>query len=661
MQGPGATAASQMSDDDLRRVAGQVDPATDAVMSIPTGLGQGVAGVLGIAGDAENGLHNFSNHYAPGLINSVLGTKLPVDPVTDVAARDHIPSSRDVNGAIQWAAGDYYQPQTWAGRLTDTLGSMAPAALLPGSALARAARVIVPSATSDAAGETARAISPQNEQAARFWGGLAGGIGEGVGEGYANAPYSLAGKFTGNPSDQELASALALMDKAKNLPGGGLQLTFPEAMSAQGIGTLNRVQHYVENSVGGGAATRPFFAARPGQVANVTSAVADQFAPASSTPSMLGVDAQRAATGAQFDLNQARKAASGPAYTAAGPEGVDGKGLADILDNINSQIAGDKTGLLGARLQQFKNDLTDKEGLAHVDVDNLSRVRNHWNDLIDIGPVGNDPLSKEQAGAIGGHLANIDALLGNNANFAKGTAAYADASRNLVDPVNAGPLGRVAATSSVPEQTAALFRPENVGGSAETADALQRLGARDPSLPAGLVSQYLRNSASATNGALRQLGNGANEWGGSALATRLASAPEQRAALLGGAQVANPSAAPTLADVIDAFAATGQRMAPGSRTAFNEEMKDAMGMQRFSPISPTDPLEWGRLPLKWLNQNATSRKMQVLGDMVTEQDPQALSDFIARTRQSRLPNAALANALMSYSAGDGRQQLEPPP
>jgi hypothetical protein len=53
--------------------------------------------------------------------------------------------------------------------------------------------------------------------------------------------------------------------------------------------------------------------------------------------------------------------------------------------------------------------------------------------------------------------------------------------------------------------------------------------------------------------------------------------------------------------------------------------------------------------------------MQVLSDMVLEQDPQALTDFIARTRQSQLPNAALANALMSYSAGDGRRQLESAP
>ena len=78
------------------------------------------------------------------------------------------------------------QPQTEAGKIARTIGEFAPAALMPGSAVRRAANVVVPAVASQSAGDAAAGLgaSPDVQNAIRMAVAVAAGVGtNGVGRG----------------------------------------------------------------------------------------------------------------------------------------------------------------------------------------------------------------------------------------------------------------------------------------------------------------------------------------------------------------------------------------------------------------------------------------------------------------------------------------------
>jgi hypothetical protein len=89
-----------------------------------------------------------------------------------------LPTSEQIGNAVAAPVGGFYQPQTTAGKYTDTIGQFLPAALAPGNMLLRAARVVAPGAASEAAGQATEG-SPM-EPFARVLGALAGGGGIGM-------------------------------------------------------------------------------------------------------------------------------------------------------------------------------------------------------------------------------------------------------------------------------------------------------------------------------------------------------------------------------------------------------------------------------------------------------------------------------------------------
>lgn len=642
-----------------------VSPGYDALHSIGPGLGKMFASIPGIVGDAPNIWHD-ATEWAGSNVNHMLG-HLGIgtgqdDPnyVTNSHALSlpngqtvpfPVPTSGDYNDAIQKQFGQYYQPQTAAGRATETGLEMLPAAFGgEGSLLTRGMRAAVPAIGSEGAGEAARAVAPGNAEAesyARMIGGLGGGSVEGLAEHGLNAPYSLTGKFMAGGSPGDIDAAHALMTNARGLPGGGVNLTFPEAYTQANGGTLNRVQHYIENSALGGPTVRPFFDQREGQVSSVTNGLAKALAPARTDPSMLGVEAQAGANGALSNVRQGINAQAAPHYGALPGQTIPDAQYAAISANPSYAKA----------LADFRANPELSGPFAHLPDNDLSvvnEVQKNLGSMVDsatpsqFNPGGNNQLAAARSGAKG--LA--DALARQNPDYAAAHDIVAQGRQAELAPLQAGPLGTIASTDQVPAQTTALFRPQNVGGANETVTALNHLGGQDANLPSQLVAQYIRNSANATNGALRDLHPGANAWGGAGLGVKLAGSPEQRAALLGGTQVAaGPQAASTLADMLDAFGATGKRLQPGSNTYFNEEMAKQFGTQHdVVPVSFTDPLEWGRAITDFLGNKFAKGKMGKLADFL-QMEPDAAKAFALRSLQAPQNNYGLATALIGGREG----------
>ena len=125
-------------------------------------------------------------------------------------------------------------------------------------------------------------------------------------------------------SEADLASAQHLMQQARGLPGGGVELTLDEALNqvtsgqATRLSQLNRV---VTNSGGeGGRVMGEFYARRPASVENAGRAAFDRVAPENYSPSGIGMDVQAAAEAglAQTPEGQAlaqARAAAGPRVT----------------------------------------------------------------------------------------------------------------------------------------------------------------------------------------------------------------------------------------------------------------------------------------------------------------------------------------------------------
>ena len=138
----------------------------DIVHSIPGGVAKGVSGVVGLPGD----------------VSSVLDKGMDALTGANVANAPHPGrfTSEDVNSAISKPFGGYYQPQTIPGQYAETISSFAPNAIVPGTWAQKMARVLVPGAASETAGQ-ATSGTPF-EPLARAGGALLGGVAEGAGE-----------------------------------------------------------------------------------------------------------------------------------------------------------------------------------------------------------------------------------------------------------------------------------------------------------------------------------------------------------------------------------------------------------------------------------------------------------------------------------------------
>ncbi len=128
----------------------------DMIRSVPGGLVKGAAAVAGLPGDV--------NSLLDAGANAVTGNNI---------STNNFPTSAGIGKAVSAPFGGFYEPKTVPGQYADTISQFAPAALAPGNALLRAARVAVPGAASEAAGQATKGTDV--EPVARFAGALVGG------------------------------------------------------------------------------------------------------------------------------------------------------------------------------------------------------------------------------------------------------------------------------------------------------------------------------------------------------------------------------------------------------------------------------------------------------------------------------------------------------
>ncbi|QWW67962.1 hypothetical protein [Rhizobium sp. WYJ-E13] len=513
--------------------------------------------------------------------------------------------------AVRGVMDDYlYEPKTTPGKYAETISEFAAPGGLPsrGTQLAegvarRAAsyagdltrNVVVPGVVSETAGQLTEGTP--FEPIARAAGAIAGNVGATMASA-ARAPERVLRSAIGDPNLIDWDRATQLQNNST-----GVRLTGPEAITQASNGgtALPNVQRLVEGSNAGRALTAPFFAERPAQVDTAVYNLLDLIAPQNGNPSVLGPRASEAATNAIRDVERARTAAVQPTYAAANADLVPEDVVRGILANIDNAVAGDQTGILGGVLGDLRNRLIAEPARAGqpsvrtpvtgpdgqitrytmtpavpgtpevpvVDVGNLDRVRKYFRDRMDLPQIGQDAITKEQNAAVSAILDQIDNAMENaSPNFAAGKQQYADITRNTVEPISEGPLGRVAAADTTGSAGNALI-PQNplTGSGDETIDAVRRLIGQDPETTSALIRQTVADRYA--KAAIDTM-EGNREFAGAKFRRDMVgNQPRDEliyAIFRGLPDQAAAEAAPELFDVLQA---TGRRKPIGSATEFN--------------------------------------------------------------------------------------------
>jgi hypothetical protein len=283
---------------------------------------------------------------------------------------------------------------------------------------------------------------------------------------------------------------------------------------------------------------------------------------------MLGPEATKAATSEVRRAEKAVTKESKPYYEAAGPTRVPEAAVDSAISKIDAMKANDTTGLLHPELDRLKKQL---EGSG--DIENLDRIRKNIRDRMALPKGTADALDKEMGAKLSGIMKPIETAMDKaSKDFVQARKIHADASNKILAPLLAGPIGRLAAKDATTKQAIeALFPPSPIAGSErEIADAVTRLGAKNPALARQLVRAHLDT---AFNEARKDLLSGKNQAGGAKFAVRVAANPQQEANLYAALDALHglDGVADGVRRFMDVMRATGQRQAIGSKTAFNQE------------------------------------------------------------------------------------------
>lgn len=516
----------------------------------------------------------------------------------DITARSIVPAPDQVVGAVR-AAEDatLHAPQTIAGKYAESIGEMVPAALAgPGGLARKGAEMLLPGLASEAADEWTKGASPY----ARAAGGLVGNAIPALLAGRASAPANAIVRATEGVSPAEFQAAQELQTRAAAL---GVPLTGPEAVQAatQGATKIGDLMRVVEGSSGGGTTTSRFFAARPDQVATAAGRTFDAIAAAPSNPSSIGPRAAQAAQGSLDDTRRGINTATAPAYRAAEGHEIDPADFAPIGDDPAFQHS----------LARLRNDPVLGPAYAHLPDNAVGVVDAVTKDMQAQGTAAtnaaNPGFNPQRAAAYGTGAAEArdiarDPARGGSQAYDDALTAQQQARAQNLNPLEQGPLGRVAAATDTRGAYGALLPAQPLAGSqGEVADTVARLAARDPQVANELIRQHLADGFD--QAAQRNIG-GPNQWGGAKFARAVAGS-DQQGANLNAALGALPSSGGPLAPVnrvgelLDALRATGWRKAQGSPTAFNQQIQGDMSAASL-PMEAAKAVVTGGLSLPLL-------------------------------------------------------------
>lgn len=551
-----------------------------------------------------------------------------------------------------------YEPRTTAGKYGRTIGEFATPGSLVGRAGAAATtgrevarsvaenavgNVVLPAVASEGAGQLTEGTG--YEGLSRFLGALFGNTAI-AGYRTASAPEAFIRRAAPEMTDADWQRAIGLQNNTT-----GVRLSGPEAIAeARGGGTaMPDLLRVVEGSVEGRAGTAPFFTQRPAQVDTAVNNVLDQIAPQSAQPSTLGPRAAEAAGNVIDRTRQDINTQTRPLYDATGPVGPAGPTTPQVIPQAQfAPISADPRFQAGlARLRGNAELAPEYAGMPDNSIAVVDAVTKDLNARGEALANAANPLyGPELAGRSRAAAADArNAATTASPEYAQALATQEALRRTQLNPLEQGPVGRVAAAGDTTAAGSAIL-PQNplTGSAGEAADATRRLAAEDPATTSELVRQNLADRYSKAS---TETQSGGRESAGIKFHKDVAG-NDARSAVLDAVlrELPNRQASVSMPELLDVLHATGNRQAVGSRTAFNAAAQEALGSA--SPAAALFGLAKS-LGSSFVTQagDATRRaalrgNLGTLAQMFTDPNSvELIRDAIARGPGSTLP-AALA-------------------
>ena len=561
--------------------------ASDVAKSAGTGLARGVMGVVGAPGDTSDLVdHGVSWLIAKAAekLGMLPAGKTADDFIRDAQALDlprskldaafSAPRTAGIEKVVSSVTGPLYEPQTTAGRYAETIGEFAPGAMIgPGSTVSKLAKfAVAPGVAAEGAGD----LTGDNPWARAIAGMAAGG-----GAAFLTGPGAVTRKLADasrGASGPTLDAAQDLMERAHRL---GAPITLAEAIQQvtnNGTG-MGRLQRVIEGTEEGASVLSPVFAKRPQSNADAMARALDAISPPTDQPSALGVRGQQAARGVLDDVGRRINGFEQPYYDAASTKTVPPKALQYIAQDPAFQEA-----LSAVRASPIKNK--DIANFPANEVPVLIAVRK------ELARMEQDALTpglgvaadRELARGITPVREQLDKIItGAAPEYGQALGVGAGLRDTVKMPIEAGPIGRMAATDDTLAHTRALFPGTPLEGApAETGKAIGLLNQQNPAVAPGLVRQHL---ATRYADATKDLVGGQNQWGAAKFRAQLAGNDTYREALAAALRALpnGPAAEGAISPLLEVFAAQGKRQAPGSLTAFNE--RDLSNLAAPGPVT----------------------------------------------------------------------------
>jgi hypothetical protein len=552
-----------------RKEPGMADYAEDAVRSIPGGLADGVAGMVGLPGLASKGMD-----YLVGKAGEAIGMPPPAqNPNQQPRGPNLQPMPAQVKGAIESVAGgDLYKPKYRPGEYARNVAEFVPGAMLgPGGAARNMiAFGAIPGAASEYAGGLTKgtAAEPWARGAALGSGGLAAVL-SARGAGGAGASVARA---SGNVDNAVLQQAEAMFQEAQQL---GIPITRAEAVQhvTNGGTAFGNLQRVAEGQGG----MQPFFAQRAAQNDAAAGQVFDQVTPAAPNPSAIGPAVGTAAEGTINDVRGVINQASEPFYTAAGPIRLTPQEMAQVRALPGYNEARDAV-LHNPQLARYV------QGLPEDSVGFLDEVRKQMNAAREAAsmPASTNPNVQIPAGW--GRDADAARTIGVNASrrtpgnpYETALNIQTQAREQYLQPLIDGPIGKIAARDTTTKKAIDVLFPNSPlpNSADEIATAVRAVSQRNPYAARNLVRAHLEMTF---NEATQNLASGPNSFGGAKFAAVVRGNPQQAANL--EAAVRSLPNGDNIWPGVDRFMtileAQGQRQAIGSQTAFNQTAQQAL-------------------------------------------------------------------------------------
>lgn len=602
-------------DEDLSAVVGPLS-------SFGAGMAKGLVGLADIPAAAQRGLLKLAEKgYLPKPERPVM---IPtVEEMVDIPALKEEPTS---------VAGKYAQ----------TVGEFVP--------MGGVKAALAPGLLSETAGQVTKGTP--YEPYARVAGAVTGAGVAGL-PGYLTGPRAARSMVTGategvTPAQVDLAENL--FTQAKEL---GVPITRAEALQqvTQGATSLADIQRVIEGEGG----LRQFFAPRPQQIQEAARRQFGKISPELEKPELVGPRAGEAARKEVAEAHAARTERARPYYKQAAEQTVSPTAVSDAITKIDELIASDPTKATHRPLRELRDRLVAVPATKGVpssrtpvvdpktgsviryesspaipptpekyvtDIESLDRIRKEFRDRTSLPFEEEKAIDKEIGAKINNLMDDLNKMAEERSvQFRLGKKAYQEATRDIVEPIEAGPTGKIAEEGiSTEKVTGALFPSSPLPGSEESlARTIKALEGKEPNVARDLVRAHLERTF---NEATQALQSGLSQFGGAKFAAVVAGNPQQRKNLLtavsslpGGEKIL-----PGVEQFLDVLQATGTRQPIGSRTAFNTELLGALKVGI--------PIEKAVIPValkNWVQKIAAGKNTEELSRLLT--DPAAAKDF----------------------------------